>query len=511
MKVGLTLACYPQLVDSWNYNLPPLGLGYLASYGRQYVPGVEFVIERSLDDLIAHKPDLVGITYVTYNASYAARQAERVKEELGVPVICGGPHVSTLPTVLDPVFDLAVLGEGEETFADVLRLFRDRGRLDPADLRNLPGILFRDEAGTLVRTPPRPAIQDLDSIPWPDRSLMYANDRGSGWGSPGREVQIMTSRGCPYDCSFCSTVKHWGTRYRYPTNEYVLGEIESIIRDFSPKLVNFYDDLFVVRKDRVLQILEGIRARGLHQGTEYTAFVRSNLLDDELMEAFAATNFRTLNIGFESGSDAMLKTFNKQASNVGKNQAAVDLGRKHGVRYSSCFIIGGPGEQRADILDTFRFVQENMDALYYVEFAPLTIFPGTQLWQQAAREIGLNDQDLSGVVLEPGDLGDERDFILHRWPYLNAENIPREEFYTYFQLGVNLAKAVWKYHGERRRAESMQADRFSPDRVAENVPIADIVAAKAKRQLRKIMPMGDRYHAWDDASARERAEGGKAC
>ncbi len=512
MKVGLYLACHPGVFDDWNYSLPPLGPGYLAAYARTKLEGVEFFARRSLDDLIAEKPDLVGITFTTYNTTVAVNDARRIKDELGIPVICGGPHVSTLPTILDRIWDCAVLGEGEETFAELVQLLKDRGRYEASDLRKVQGLLFHDEDGSLQRTPSRPAIQDLDSIPYPDRDMLYQFGTENQWGSSANEIQILTSRGCPYDCSFCSTVKHWGTKYRFPSTDYVVGEIELIKEKYGPKLINIFDDLFVVRKQRVIDILREVRRRGLHHGTNFTAFVRSNLLDDEIMEEFAKTNFDYLNIGLESGSDATLKTFNKQASSREKNEHAIELGRRHGVKYASCFILGAPNETRADILDTFEFVQNSMDVMYYVEFVPLTVYPGTQFWYQAKSKFGYTDEDiLPTVSITDQDVEDSSSYLRNRWVYLNDENIPREEFITYLKLGVNLGKATWKYQQMKKELDSVSSAVGNVDHVAANLPISDLIGAKIKRRLRKLMPMGDRYHSWDDATAKEHAEGVTVC
>ncbi len=512
MKVGLYLACHPGVFDDWNYSLPPLGPAYLAAYARQKVAGVEFVVRRHLSDLIAEKPDLVGITFTTYSAGVAVQDARRIKDELGIPVICGGSHASTLPTILDPVWDCAVMGEGEETFAELLQLFKDRGRFDSSDLAKVQGLLVHGEDGKPHRTQARPAIQDLDSIPYPDRDMMYQTGTDNQWGSFTNEVQILTSRGCPYDCSFCSTVKHWGTRYRFPSTDYVVGEIEQIRTKYDPGLINIYDDLFVVRRDRVIDILREVRRRGLHKGTHFTAFVRSNLLDEEVMEEFAKTNFDYLNIGLESGSDATLKTFNKQASSREKNEHAIRLGRQVGVKFASCFILGAPNETRRDILDTFDFVQNNMDAIYYAEFVPLTVFPSTQFWHQAKTKLGVTDEYLlNSVMLTDEDVEDDRQYMMDKWVYLNEENIPREEFFTYLKLGVNLGQATWKFQQMKKQFEAAAANASNVDHAAANIPFSDLIGAKVKRRLRKIMPMGDRYHAWDDVTAKERAEGVSVC
>jgi radical SAM superfamily enzyme YgiQ (UPF0313 family) len=485
MKAGLFQAHYPELNVGWNSALAPLGLGYLAAYAHKYVPGVEVAIERDLEALIAAKPDLVGITVTTANASIAVRQARRIKDELGCPVICGGPHPTTLPGVLDPAFDLAVLHEGEATFAELLELYKAEGRFTPQSLAKVAGILYREQGGALATTARRAKITNLDRIPYPDRDQLFRH-----WQYPGPEIQMMTARGCPYGCSFCSTVKIWGQQYYCNSDEYVLGEIEQIRRRYNPTVLHLYDDLFIVRKARVLRLLKAMRERGLHEGIRLSCFVRSNLLDDEIMDAFARTNFSMLNIGFESGSDQVLKTLNKQAANVERNHRAIELGRNHGVEYSSCFILGVPGETRADIVATFDFVRASVDVFSYVEFAPLQVLPGTNIWQTALQH-GVSEHNLTGVALEPEDLNNEAYFYRQRWPYLNEANIPREELLSYYFIGQNVARMVYEFTMLRRRQRDLGSKLYSPRFVAENVSFADIMRAKVQRKLGRFMPMGE--------------------
>jgi anaerobic magnesium-protoporphyrin IX monomethyl ester cyclase len=480
VKIGLALSCYPETDSTWSY-VPPLGLGYLASYTRKYVEGVEFVVERRAEELISHQPDFVGLTFVTFNYSYAAREARKIKDALGCPVICGGPHVSTLPTVLDPVFDLAVLGEGEETFADLVRLFKEKKRFPPEDLRNIPGLLFRDEDGQLIRNPARAAIKDLDTIPFPDRDLIH-----NKWSCHGGMVNIMTSRGCPYDCSFCSTIHHWGRGFRYPSNEYVVREIEEIREKFDPSEILIFDDLFVVNRSRVIELNNLIRQRGLHEGLEFRCFVRANLLNDELMESLAQTNHKVLNIGFESGSEDMLFKLKKTGCSVEENEHALYLGRKYGVTFSSCFIMGTPGETREDILANFDFVLSNTDVFDNVSFAPLQILPMTQVWEWA-REVGVSDTNLSGIVLEQEDFEDEKEFFMNKWHYLNQHNIPREEFYTYYMIGKKVEKTVDELAKLRKKLVRVDQD-VNLQYAASNIPLVPLMKEKARRRLRMLMP-----------------------
>ncbi len=480
VKIGLALSCYPQTDSTWSY-VPPLGLGYLASYTKLHAGNVEFVVERHPEDLIQHNPDFVGLTFVIFNYSLAVRQARKIKDALGCPVICGGPHVSTLPEVLDPAFDLAVLGEGEATFAELVRLWNDRKAFRPEDLRSIPGLLFHNEDGQLERTSPRTVIKDLDTIPFPDRELIHGK-----WSCHGGMVNIMTSRGCPYDCSFCSTIHHWGRGYRYAGSDYVVREIEAVREQYDPSEILIFDDLFIVNKKRTVELCNLIRERRLHEGIEFRCFVRPNLLNDEVTAALASINNTVLNIGFESGSSAMLDKLNKRGCKVDDNHRALELGRKHGVTYSSCFIMGIPGETRDDILTNFDFVLSNTDVFDNVSFAPLQIMPMTKVWEWA-KEIGIDENNLRGIVLEPENFKDEKAFLMDVWPYLNERNVPREEFYVYYTLGRKLEETV---NEMTRLRKELKADRSAPelDYIAENISFKSIVKQKAKRRLSKLMP-----------------------
>jgi radical SAM superfamily enzyme YgiQ (UPF0313 family) len=484
VRVGLYLACYPQLEESWDY-VPPLGLGYLAAYARRHVEGkLDFVYERRLEDLLAHRPDLVCLSYVTHNASLARRDAERIKQELGVPVLVGGPHVSTLPERLEEPFDLAVLGEGEQTFADLMRLWMARGRFEPAELARIPGLLYRGEGGVLVRTPARPFIQDLDTVPYPARDLMVDQ-----WRREGKPLllQVMTSRGCPYDCAFCSTIALWGQRLRCHGIRHVVDEIALLRERYGPATIDIFDDLYVVRKERVMEINRMLRERSLHEGVTFTCFARSNLLDEELMEDMARTNFTVIHVGFESGSDRVLDTFNKQAADMAHNREAIRLARATGIQYTSCFILGSPGETREDIRQTFAFVADSMDAFYCTHFTPLMIFPGTKVWRWALERGVASADNVAGLVMEPDDVrdGDARArFVLDRIPYLNEENIPREEFNTYLQLGWQVERMVADSAYVRRQAHEADRRSRSARHVAEAVPLASILKEKARRRLR---------------------------
>ncbi|MCX7013672.1 MAG: hypothetical protein NTW86_14140, partial [Candidatus Sumerlaeota bacterium] len=192
-------------------------------------------------------------------------------------------------------------------------------------------------------------------------------------------------------------------------------------------------------------------------------------------------------------------TFNKQAVAMDRQQQAIDLARKHGIRYASTFILGAPGETRDDIISSFEFVSANLDVFHYVQFHPLVVLPGTEVWEWAKR-VGVTDANLEGVAFEPADVADERDYYLKRWPFLNEANMSREELYSYFLAAQKIEALVWGHTQTRETLEQARREldqargeartARSPEYVAANTPILSIVREKARRRLRQILDHG---------------------
>jgi len=207
-------------------------------------------VERALDEF---RPDLVGISSVTQNYARAARYAAVAKHR-GVPVVCGGVHISMLPESLTGDMDVGVLGEGEEALCDLYALFRSAGGLPRERLARIEGITFRAEGGSLITTAARSPISDLDSIPRPDRSLFRID----------RDTSIFTSRGCPYTCSFCASSRFW-KKTRFFSADYVVREIGYLHTAFRVNRINVYDDLFCADVGRVKKIAQLLDQTGCRE------------------------------------------------------------------------------------------------------------------------------------------------------------------------------------------------------------------------------------------------------
>jgi radical SAM superfamily enzyme YgiQ (UPF0313 family) len=458
MKLGLTMAVNAEVDGEWSFN-QPLGLGYIASYLKKYSPHIdEIIIERDIDTLLAQKPDIVGITTVSFSYSVAQRQARRVKEELGCPVWIGGPHISSLPGSMSRDFDIGVLCEGELTALELVEAYSSTSMHPTAsDLSKIRGIQYWDN-DVLVRNPARTMIDDLDKIPQPDRLLMDGK-----WGDNKVHPTIMTSRGCPYNCSFCATPVIWGRGFRGHGAEYICDEIETLRDRYDCDNIIFNDDLFIANKKRFRAIVAALEKRRLLDGISTRCFVRVNMMDDETCDLLSRINSNILYTGFESNSEPILRELGKTGVKPADNQNMIELCRKYGFEVASCFIVGSPSETREDILATYQFITDNADALQASVVTPLMVCPGTRVWQWAVERGLCGPDNLTGVVMEPEDFNSE-DFMRNRYIYLNTK-MERAEFINLLNIGYGISKMVNSFSAARweekqRKQESGRIPRF---------------------------------------------------
>ena len=450
MKIGLITAVNPELDTEWSFH-QPLGLGYISAYLRKYSPHVhEVVIERDIDKLIAHRPDIVGLSAVSYAYSVAKDYARKVRESLPAPIWIGGSHISALPESFTRDFDVAVLGEGEVTVAELVDVYAST-HMQPTngDLSRVEGIVYWENGG-MVKTPDRELMYDMDTFPIPDRQLMDGK-----WGDNKKYPTIMTSRGCPYKCTFCATIIQWGRRFRGHSADYVCAEIEHLRNTYDCENILFYDDLFIANKKRFKEIVIALEQRGLLQGINTRCFVRVNLMDDEMCDLLARMNCNILYTGFESNSAPVLQELGKTGVKPEHNQKMIDYCRKYDFEVASCFIIGSPSERREDVLATYQFITDNADVLQGCVVTPLMVCPGTQVWRWAVERGLCSVDNLAGVVVEPEDF-DEDYFLRNRYIYLN-NHLDREEFINLLRIGRNLAAMVNNWSAARWAEKERQA------------------------------------------------------
>jgi radical SAM superfamily enzyme YgiQ (UPF0313 family) len=313
----------------------------------------------------------------------------------GISVVVGGPHISALPECLSQDMDVGCIGEGEQTFFELLQLFNERGCFLPKDLELIRGVVYLDR-GKLVRTSPRTPFARLDDIPHPNRSLV-------GYQS---HAYMFTSRGCPYRCVFCASSRFWG-HVRFASPEYVVEEISELVGR-GAKIISFYDDLFVANKPRIKQIADLVVSRGLHRAVKFTCSCRANVVTEDLVRCLVRMNVVSVGMGLESGSDRVLSYLKGRVS-VKDAEYSIRLFKSVGIQVNASFVIGSPQETESEIMETYNFIRTNR--LDFVDTYVLTPYPGTPIWDDAA-ERGLVSQTMDWSRLNVNFSKNKREAII---------------------------------------------------------------------------------------------------
>jgi anaerobic magnesium-protoporphyrin IX monomethyl ester cyclase len=350
---------------------PNLGLGYLASSLRRALPelDIQFVVAEDRIGAVSRgfRPHLAAVTTVSQNFPIAQRHTATLAEQ-GIPLVLGGVHISALPRLLPREAAAACLGEGELTFVQLVRALL-KGGLTAANLAEIEGIAYWD-GERLEVTPPREPVSDLDSLPRPDRDLLDIR----------RHTYMFTSRGCPYNCTFCSSTRFW-EKTRFFSAEYVVDEIELLRRQFGATMISFFDDLFVAKRSRLEDILRLLEKRGLLGKIKFTCNLRANTVDREIVRLLSGLGVVSVGLGLESGDDSVLRYLKGGAISVKQNFKAVELIKDGGIFANASFIIGSPGETEEAIFKTYDFIRRSRLDLFDVYI--LTPYPGTPVWEYA--------------------------------------------------------------------------------------------------------------------------------
>jgi len=349
-------------------------------------------------------PDVIGVTNLfSTQMAKALRLTEFIKAQYPrTKIIVGGPHATAKPEeFLTPTsgVDMAVIGEGEITLANILKYYAGTMKL-----HDVKGIAYMHH-GKLLRNPLE-YIQDLDSLPYPAYDLIeiekYFELAKEGRGSryydifyePMKEITMITSRGCPYECIFCSIHPTMGYKFRYQSPAYVVAHIEFLLQKYGVELIHFEDDNLTLNQPRLEKIFDLILEKKLVFAWDTPNGVRADALSFSLLEKAKRTGLQHLRIAIESGNEEFLNTVIKKRLKLEKVIETAKNCKQLGIPLSAFYIIGFPGETKEKIQETLDFAYMMMKQYHvkpHLNFAmPLV---GTEMYALAKEKGYLVDED----------------------------------------------------------------------------------------------------------------------
>ncbi|MGC8825486.1 MAG: B12-binding domain-containing radical SAM protein [Anaerolineae bacterium] len=355
MKVALISPKWNQMVNSY----PSLGLGYLAAVLERRGDEVRIFdfgldprrpLEEEVYDVLAFRPDVIGLTAMTTSYHSAEEIMTLLRAGTRAPMVLGGPHATVFPerTLQEqPALDYLVFGEGEETMLELMEVIE--GRRDPAAVA---GLCYRRD-GEVICNPARPLIRDLDALPFPARHLFQLERYPLYAPDGGRMLTVLTSRGCPYNCSYCFK-GIVGRTYRQRSPENLILELKELIRTYGIRNFYFIDDLFTLDVKRLNVLLDMIIAEGLD--IRWQCLARVDRVTPELLRKMAAAGCRQIHYGIESGNQKILDRVGKRIT-LEQVRQAVRWTAEAGIRSKGYFMLGLPGEEEEDVDALIGLVQ----------------------------------------------------------------------------------------------------------------------------------------------------------
>ncbi|RLE13156.1 B12-binding domain-containing radical SAM protein [Candidatus Aerophobetes bacterium] len=451
------------LKDKLGITSVPLGLAYLASFIEKDGHKVKIIDSNTLgyrikdikEEIEKFNPHLVGVTATT-SCIYDAYEVAKIIKEVdpGIKVVIGGPHVTFIAkeTLKEcPFIDVVVRGEGEETFRELVNFFESSSE-DTWSLEEVKGITFRKD-NKIIETDSRSLIKNLDSIPFPAYHLLPM-EKYSLEGK--RFATIITSRGCPFSCIFCSSSRLFGKTWRARSPENVIEEIKLLKNKYGVREIEFLDDTFTLNKKRAEKICEILIKEKID--ISWSCSSRVDTIDESLIEKLKKAGCHTIYVGVESGSQKILNIIDKGIT-LPQIEKTINLIKKVNINSFGSFILGIPGETVKTIKKTINFAKKLNPS--FVQFSICTPYPGTKLFEMAKEKGWLLTKDwskytiLDQVMKIPGMVTTN----LNRWllraylsfylrPKFILEQLKRKGFF--FFVTRKIFAAALEYVGVKR-------------------------------------------------------------
>ncbi|MHA2269898.1 MAG: B12-binding domain-containing radical SAM protein [Promethearchaeota archaeon] len=435
-RKGTSLGSYRDKIK-----FPVLSLLHLASYlekERYKVDILDLNLKLLKNKLILQvikekNPIIIGITSTIASIYEAYRLAKLIKSSFNIPLVIGGAHAtfSDQEILNESKFDIVVRGEGEETLNEIVKAIKGEHNLD--DIR---GISYRND-GRIIKNESREFIADLDKMPFAARHLVPLEKYDT------HAFTITTSRGCPFKCEFCQVSGKDGLKWRYRSAANIIEEIKQIIKNHpnvkkvsgpagKRPIIFFVDDNFMVSIERLEELCNMIIKEGIEIYWDANARVDTIAnISEERLELLKKSGCLHLFLGVESGSERILKSFNKQIKKKDILKSAERL-KKKGIYFTASFLLGYIDETKSDLKATIQFAKK-MDPTI-VSFRILIPLPGTKVYEKYVREDLIMDFNYNNYTADKQIIKHEEN--LERWLlkcYLMYYLRPRR---TYLDLGM---------------------------------------------------------------------------
>jgi len=384
---------------------------------------------QPIDFSVINQADLVGVSTITSTAPRAYLIADRIRR-MGIPVIMGGPHVTFLPEEALQHADYVIRGEGEIA----LMAFIDAWEKDE-DYSSVPNLSFR-RGMEIVHNPMGPFIESLNELPFPDFSLLKSRSKHL---ASYRTIPVQTSRGCPFDCSFCSVTGMFGKKYRFRSTENIIEELRRY--NDRKNSIFFYDDNFAVNTKRAKELLEAMIKERFK--FKWSTQVRVDVVKDiQLVRLMKKAGCHTLYIGFESVNPESLQEM-KKGQTIKDALEAVKVLHSFRIHIHGMFVYGFDHDDWQTVKNTVKFAKKSR--LNSTQFLILTPLPGSELFDRmrANNRILFNDwslYDAHHVVFKPARLSlfglQWSQIFSHKKFYSRVESLKKLLNFRWIDFGI---------------------------------------------------------------------------
>jgi len=384
VAAGLDEAGYEtEILDAFMTDSSFRKIGDITEVGMPY--------ERIKEEIRRRKPDIVGIANpFTCQVEHAVRVADIVKEvDPSILTVVGGPHVTVVPVeFLEEAgnVDIVVIGEGEHTMLDIVRFFEGREKID-----DVQGIAHRKDDKVLLNSP-RPFNKNLDELPYPAYHLVdmeqYLDPKKIEYRSfQSRALSMVTSRGCPFNCSFCSVHLHMGKTFRAHSADYIVDHIEHVVNKYRVKTIYFEDDNLTFDIKRFEAICDKIIEKDIKFQWETPNGVRADYLTLDLLKKMKKSGCQSVFVGIESGDQYVLDNIIGKSLKLKNVIKFAEMCKKIGLKTGAFYVIGFPGETKKNMKNTVEFalmLKRKYDVGMHLLFA--TPLYGTRLYEECKKK-----------------------------------------------------------------------------------------------------------------------------